>query len=126
MERGVNNRSAVGVRRGVLGAAVVLVVVSACTSEPPAPITFTGSQVTVENQTPDQWRDVEIWVNDHYRVTRASMPPGERFAVPLDAFVAGFGQRFNPKRQVVQGVEVTARTGSGAPVRIVWGRGRRQ
>jgi hypothetical protein len=122
----VHGRSANGLRLGALGMGVALALLSACGSEPPRPITFTGSQVTVENQTPDEWRDVEIWVNDHYRVTRASMPPGERFAVPLDAFVAGFGQRFNPKRQVVQGVEVTAKTGRGAPVRIVWGQGRRQ
>ena len=52
--------------------------------------------------------------------------PGERFGVPLNAFVAGFGQRFSPGRQVVQGIEVTASTGTGRTVRLVWGEGRRR
>lgn len=96
-----------------------------CRDEPRLPIVVDGNTLTVENQTADEWRNVEIWLNDHYRVTRSSMPPGERFSVPLDAFVAGFGQRFNSKRQVVQGVEVTATNARGAPVKLVHGQGRR-
>jgi hypothetical protein len=82
--------------------------------------------MTVENMTGGDWQNVEIWLNDHYRVTRARMPAGERFGVPLDAFVAGFGQRFNPAKQVVQGIEVTAVTAGGKPVRLTWGSGRRR
>jgi hypothetical protein len=40
--------------------------------------------------------------------------------------VAGFGQRFDPVRQAVQGVEVTASTTDGAPVKLVLGKGRRR
>lgn len=82
--------------------------------------------LTVQNLTRDDWVAVEIWLNDHYRVTKAAMPAGERFSVPLDTFVAGFGQRFNPARQLVQGIEVTASTAAGTPVRLVWGEGRKQ
>jgi hypothetical protein len=120
--------------RRTAGAAIALVLTASlgllaggCTSpEAPIPIRLDGSTLTVENRTPDDWQNVEVWVNDHYRVTKASMAAGERFAVPLNAFVAGFGQRFDPKRQVVQGVEVTARSRAGAPVKLVHGRGRRQ
>lgn len=80
----------------------------------------------VENQTVQVWTEIEIWVNDQYRVTKGSMAPGERFVVPLDAFVAGFGQRFDARRQQVAGVEVTARAADGARVTLVWGKGRRR
>ena len=78
----------------------------------------------VENQTNHEWTDVEIWVNDHYRVTRPRIDAGERFQAPLEAFVAGFGQRFDTARQSVRGVEVTAKSSDG-DVRLVWGEGRR-
>jgi hypothetical protein len=96
------------------------------TREEPLPIRLDGTLLTVENRTADEWLGVEIWVNDHYRVTKASMAAGEQFVVPLNAMVAGFGQRFDPKRQVVQGGGGTARARQGAPVRLGHGGGRRQ
>jgi hypothetical protein len=115
------------VRFGV-GAAllVAMVLVAACSGEPPPAITVTAQAITVANQSQDVWENVEVWLNDHYRVTRSRMPPGERFSVPLSSFVAGFGQRFSPARQVVKGIEVTAKTGTGQPVTLVWGEGRRR
>ena len=95
----------------LMGLALVL---SACSSDPPPAITVTAQAITVENQSPEPWDNVEIWLNDHYRVTRSRMVAGERFGVPLNAFVAGFGQRFVPVRQVVKGIEVTATTGKRA------------
>jgi hypothetical protein len=99
---------------------------AACAPEPVEPIRTEGRLMTVTNTSHDVWLNVEIWLNDHYRVTKSRMPPGERLGIPLDAFVAGFGQRFNAARQVVQGIEVTATTPGGVPVRLVWGRGRRR
>jgi hypothetical protein len=99
---------------------------AACSSQPPRAITVEARTITVQNQSREPWENVEIWLNDHYRVTRSRMPAGERFGVPLDAFVAGFGQRFVPGRQVVKGIEVTATTAGGQAVRLVWGEGRRR
>lgn len=99
--------------------------VAAC-QEPRRPIRIEGRVLTVENTSSGEWVQVEIWLNDHYRVTRPRMPAGERLEVPLDGFVAGFGQRFDPRRQVVRGIEVTAATRDGTPVTIVWGSGRRR
>ena len=82
--------------------------------------------IIVVNRTKDEWRGVEVWLNDHYRVTKPSMPPGERFGIPFKSFVAGFGQRFDPARQIVRGVEVTATTPGGAPVKLDWGNGRQR
>ena len=92
----------------------------ACGQEPPPPIRVDERIIRVENHTAQPWSNVEVWVNDHYRVTRASVAPGERLEIPLDVFVAGFGQRFNVKRTAVKGVQVIA-TGNGEPIRLVWG-----
>ncbi|MCX6552304.1 MAG: hypothetical protein NTY02_15100 [Acidobacteria bacterium] len=102
------------------------VALSGCAREVAPPIAVSGRTLTVKNQTGEEWRSVEVWLNDHYRVTKPSMPPGERFDVPLNAFVAGFGQRFDPARNVVRGIEVTATTRTGTRVTLVWGTGRRR
>ena len=44
----------------------------------------------------------------------------------LDAFVGGYGQRFDVKRQVVQTIEVKAKAFSGAPVDVMFGDGPRR
>ena len=107
----------------VTGAALA---VSSCRKPPPEPITFQDRSLVVENLTADEWQNVEVWLNDHYRVTKSRMPPGERFSIPLSAFVAGFGQRFDAARQSIRGVEVTASVAGGRPIRLVWGTGRRR
>jgi len=103
-----------------------LVSAPGCRAPTPEPITFAGRAITVENQTGGEWQNVEVWLNDHYRVTRSRMAPGERFSIPLTAFVAGFGQRFDPARQTIRGVEVTASAPGGRPIKLVWGSGRRR
>jgi hypothetical protein len=97
--------------------------VSGCKA-PPEPLIVDGHMIRVENRTKTPWTDVEIWVNDHYRVTRRVIAPGERFEVPLDAFVAGFGQRFDVRRQAVKGVQVNGKQGN-EPLKLVWGDGKR-
>jgi hypothetical protein len=99
---------------------------AACRDEPPEPITFVDRAIVVQNLTSDEWQNVEVWLNHHYRVTKSRMPPGERFSIPFSAFVAGFGQRFDAARQPIRGVEVNAAGPGGAKVRIVWGEGRRR
>jgi len=91
-----------------------------------SPIVIERHQVTVENQTRHRWSNVEIWLNDHYRVTARTLEPGGRLIVPLDTFVAGFGQRFDRRRQAPFGIEVTARTDAGETIRLEWGKGRRR
>ena len=68
------------------------------------PIALRGrGRIVVANLTADEWQNVEVWLNDHYRVTKSRMPPGERFSIPFSAFVAGFGQRFDAARQPIAG-----------------------
>lgn len=108
----------------ILGAAALTG--AACRDEPPEPITFVDRAIVVQNLTAEEWQNVEVWLNHHYRVTKSRMPPGERFSIPFSAFVAGFGQRFDAARQPIRGVEVNAAGPGGAKVRIVWGEGRRR
>jgi hypothetical protein len=110
----------------VAALAVAAFVLSACHAQPPRPIIVEGNRLTLDNRTASEWSNVEIWVNNHYRVTRSTMAAGERLVVPLDAFVAGFGQRFDWRRQMVFGVEVTATAADGKPVRLVYGKGRQR
>ena len=97
-----------------------------CGTPPPEPISFEGRAIIVTNLTADEWQNVEMWLNDHYRVTKSRMPPGERFSIPFSAFVAGFGQRFDAARQPIRGVEVAASAPGGRAVKLVWGAGRRR
>jgi hypothetical protein len=105
-------------------ACAICATLSAC-STPPERLTLEGRTITVFNDSGEAWKSVEIWVNDHYRVTREMIAADERFVVPLESFVAGFGQRFT-RTQHVSGIEVTATDASGDPVRLVWGSGRRR
>ena len=106
-------------------ASAMCATLSAGCTTPPERLTLEGRAITVFNDSGEPWKGVEIWVNDHYRVTRDMIAAGERFVVPLESFVAGFGQRFT-RNQHVSGIEVTATDGSGDPVRLVWGQGRRR
>jgi hypothetical protein len=114
-------------RRTVLGCAIVaaLVLVAACTQPPPA-FRLDGSRLQIQNQTDRTWVDVEIWLNDHYRVQIRSLASRQIAVVPLDVFVAGYGQRFNPKKQVVYGIEVSVRNGAAREAVLVWGKGKKK
>src|SRR5688500_5887650 len=85
--------------RSKLVCLVLLLAAGAC-SPGPERLTLEGRQITVYNDSGEPWKTVEVWVNDHYRVTRDSIAAEERFVVPLESFVAGFGQRFTRNQQV--------------------------
>jgi len=103
---------------------VVLALGAACTPKPEQ-VSVKGHTITLFNDSRETWNSVEVWVNDHYRATRETIAPGERFVMPADRLQAGFGQRFAENQQIT-GVEVTATDASGDPVKIVWGNGRRR
>jgi hypothetical protein len=104
----------------------VLLLVGACAGEERTPILVEAHRITVFNLTNTAWRDVEVWLNDHYRVQAAGLAPGQRLEVPIGEFMAAFGQRFDKKRQVPFGIEVDAMGADGKAVRLTWGKGRRR
>ena len=109
----------------LVGAALMLAASPLGCSDPPERLDLEGRTITVFNDSGETWKGIEIWVNDHYRVTRDAIAPGEKFTVQLESFVAGFGQRF-PANQMVNGIEVTATDASGDPIKLVRGTGRRR
>ena len=98
----------------------------ACSDVEQRSIVVDAGRVTVINLTGTAWRDVEVWLNDHYRAQARELVPGQRLEIPLGVFVAAFGQKFDPKKQIPSGIEVNAVAADGKPVTIVWGKGRRR
>jgi hypothetical protein len=112
--------------RPVLLLLVLLGLVAACAGEEKHPIIVQTGRITVINMTDTRWADVEVWLNDHYRAQAPELVPGQRLDVPIGVFTAGFGQRFDPKKQSPFGVEVSARASDGRAVKLTWGKGRRR
>jgi len=112
--------------RLLLAVIAVAALAAACTTELPPQIRVRDIDVVIQNQTGGAWSGVEVWVNDHFRVTATSLDAGQVFVAPLNSFVAAYGQRFDRHRQPVFGVLVTATGVDGRPVRIMWGKVRRK
>jgi hypothetical protein len=99
---------------------VALVALSiGCRERPPIePLKLDGGMLTVDNRSESDWTSVEIWLNRNHSVRVASIPAGARQQVPLDAFVAGFGQRFNYKRTQITDLRLKAKLPDGTPLEI--------
>jgi len=82
------------------------------------PLKLEGNLLTVSNRSSSDWSNVEIWLNTYFRITTASVPAGGRFQAPLDAFVAGFGQRFDFHRTQIRDLKLTAKLPDGKPLEI--------
>jgi hypothetical protein len=108
-----------------LATALALAALAACSKDERQAIVVQKDRISVFNLTDAAWTDVDVWLNDHYRVQAAGLVPGQRLDIPIGVFIAGYGQRFDNRRQAPFGVEVDARRADGRPVRITWGRGRR-
>jgi hypothetical protein len=102
-----------------LGAAALAVAAAACRARAPVePLTLDGNLLTVDNRSADEWTHVEIWLNRNHSVRTPPIPAGGRMQVPLDAFVAGFGQRFNYKRTQITDLRLKATLPDGTPLEV--------
>jgi hypothetical protein len=90
----------------------------ACSKAPIEVLKLDGNMLTVDNQTNDEWKNVEIWLNTYYRLKTDSIPANGRFQAPLDAFVAGFGQRFEFRRMQIKDLKLNATLPDGKPLEI--------
>ena len=92
----------------------------ACSRKPPIePLKLDGNMLTIDNRSANDWSGVEIWLNRNHSVRMASIPAGGRVQVPLDTFVAGFGQRFNYRRTQITDLRLKAKLPDGTPVEVV-------
>lgn len=101
-------------------ALVCLVLVSGC-SEPPPPLSVSEGLVTVLNQTEQDWTNVLITVNDHFRGFLPTLKADGRANAPLTQFSTGHGQKW-PQGAYVKTIEVTAKAADGSEVTLSWGR----
>lgn len=89
-----------------------------CTKIPPEPLHIDRGKLTVYNQTPDDWTDVEIWLNRYFRVAVPSIAARSRFEVPLNAFVSGYAQRFDQRHTLIGSLRLAAKQPDGRPVEL--------
>lgn len=85
---------------------------------PPDPLQLDGGILTVDNRTSKDWTDVEIWINQYFRVAVPRIAAGSRFQVPLNAFVSGYSQRFDHHHAIIRDLRLTAKEPEGKPVTI--------
>jgi hypothetical protein len=95
------------------------VLAPACSSSPPIePLKLDGKMLTIDNRSSQPWSHVEVWLNTYYRVTVDSIPSMGKYQVPLDVFVAGFGQHFEFRRMQIRDLRLTAKLPDGSPLEI--------
>jgi hypothetical protein len=107
----------------LLTIAAILVLATGC-SEPQEPIVVEEGNITIENLTGSDWKNVRVTVNDHFNGGIPSLAAGQRMNAPLSQFQTGLGARYDRGRMSVYKVEVTATDASGEPVKVTWGRDR--
>jgi hypothetical protein len=101
-------------------AALALLAAAAC-EKPEPPISVREGMVTVINQTDQDWKEVLITVNDHFRGFVPVLKAQGRANAPLSQFTTGHGQRWT-SGAYVKTVDITARSADGTDVKLTWGR----
>src|SRR4051794_5222235 len=106
--------------RACAAAAALALMIGGCRGKAAAqPLKLEGNMLTVDNRSPDDWTKVDIWLNRTHRVMVPKIAAGSRLQVPLDSFVAGFGQRFDFRRTQVTDVRLTATLPDGKPLELI-------
>jgi hypothetical protein len=102
-----------------VAAALGALALAGCRERPPIePLKLDGNMLTVDNRSPRDWTDVEILLNRNHSVRIASIPSGGRLQVPLDSFVAGFGQRFDFRRTQITDLRLNAKLPDGTTLEV--------
>jgi len=106
-------------RRSYLAAALLALSLAIGCSEEQDPVDVDGNAITVLNQTSQDWRNVLIVVNDHYRGGVPVLKANGRLNAPVSQFDTGYGQRW-PLGTPIRKIVVTAQAADGAPVNLSW------
>jgi hypothetical protein len=89
-----------------------------CVDLPPEPLQVDHGTLTVDNHTAGDWNNVEIWINQYYRVAVPAIAAHSRFQVRLDSFVSGYSQRFDIRHAQIKDLRLTATGPDGTPVLV--------
>jgi hypothetical protein len=101
-----------------LAAIVTAVAASAACERPRPPLNLDGNRLTIYNDTDEEWRDVEVILNYHFRIQPKNIEPEGIVQAPLDIFVAGYGQRFNFKTMQITDLVLKAKRPNGEPFEV--------
>ena len=102
------------------GLLVLVLALASCRNTPPIePLELDRNMLTVNNRSTQDWQAVEIRLNRNHTVRIPSLAAGGRLQVPLDAFVAGFGQRFDYRRTQITDLRLNGKLPDGTPLEIV-------
>ena len=104
--------------RSRVAAFALAIAIAGCSKPPIEPLKLDGNMLTIDNRSSRDWTSVEIRLNKNHGVRIASIPAGGRAQVPLDAFVAGFGQRFDFRRTQITDLRLTAKLPDGTPLEL--------
>ena len=106
-------------KRLLLAAAVVLLAGTwACTEQSRPALNLDGSRLTIFNDTDEEWQNVEVILNHHFRIQPKNIEPDGIVQAPLDIFVAGYGQRFNFKTMQITDLRLKAKLPNGKPIEV--------
>lgn len=102
----------------VVLALLAVIVLGAC-SEPEPPISVSEGMVTVVNSTQEDWQEVLITVNDHYRGYIPVLKAEGRANAPLSQMTTGHGQRWVQGRRAEK-ILVTGKKPDGSALELTW------
>lgn len=91
---------------------------AACARQERPALHLEGNRLTIYNDTDEEWRNVEVFLNHHFRIQPKDIAPDGIVQAPLDIFVAGYGQRFNFKTMQITDLRLKARRPNGEPIEI--------
>ena len=91
---------------------------AACSSPAPEVLRLDHGRLTVDNRSDEEWRSVEIWVNNYYRAIVPVIAARGIFQVQLDSFISGYGQRFDYRRAQVTDLRLSASRPSGERLEV--------
>jgi hypothetical protein len=107
--------------RALLVLAALLVFAGAgCADRQRPALHLDGSRLTIFNDTDEEWHDVEVRLNHHFRINPKNIPKDGIVQAPLDIFVAGYGQRFDFKTMQITDLRLTAKRPNGEPFELTY------
>ena len=107
-------------------AGVLAIAIAAAFCTRADPIAIEERTLVLRNDTSRDWKNVRITVNDHFVGGAPVLAAHGRMSAPLSQFQTGYAQRFDPSRQMVYKVEVTATDVRGEAVNLTWGRDKKR
>jgi hypothetical protein len=91
---------------------------AACAERTRPALNLDGTRLTIYNDTDETWSNVEVILNQHFRIQPKDIEPDGIVQAPLDIFVAGYGQRFNFKTMQIKDLRLKAKRPNGEPFEL--------